>query len=390
MHWMARTPLLVTGALLIVVMHMECVRAQSIPSTSTPQMAEDVYKNIQVMRGIPADQVNPAMDLFRVSLGVKGCTYCHLNDGDQFEVDEKPAKQSARRMMQMTRMLNESAFNGNQEVTCYSCHRGSTETVAMPPLITGTESKPASSGGNNKADRQATVEQVLDKYTGAVGGNSLLQGLSSSVIKGTVTDAAGHKSPVEVLAHIPTRRLSLMHLPKGDSFTLYLGSVGWSRSAVEVEEGVFTRNMRKEDIDAARLEDPFYFAGRFKEVFGDLRMDEAENGGLDANVMIGHGQGTTALLVKLYFDKGSGLLVRLIRYEESPYGRVPLQIDYGDYRDVKGLKVPFQWTVTQPGGRRYQYRADDVQINTPIVDSQFAMPSTAGCAPPRCAPPQQN
>ena len=51
-------------------------------------------------------------------------------------------------------------------------------------------------------------------------------------------------------------------------------------------------------------------------------------------------------MATLYFDAESGLLVRQLRYADSPVGRMPTQIDYSDYREVSGVKIPFRWTVT--------------------------------------------
>ena len=74
--------------------------------------------------------------------------------------------------------------------------------------------------------------------------------------------------------------------------------------------------------------------------------------------------------MKLYFDEQSGLLVRLVRYAESPLGRAPTQIDYGDYRDVDGVETPFRWTVAQPDGSS-TIQLEQVQQNVPIEPSDI-------------------
>jgi hypothetical protein len=75
----------------------------------------------------------------------------------------------------------------------------------------------------------------------------------------------------------------------------------------------------------------------------------------------------------LYFSQESALLVRLVRYVETPLGRNPTQIDYADYRDVDGIKVPFRWTLARPGGR-FTIQVDQCQQNVPIDDTKFSMP----------------
>src|SRR5690349_20585317 len=78
--------------------------------------------------------------------------------------------------------------------------------------------------------------------------------------------------------------------------------------------------------------------------------------------------------VRLYFDKKSGLLVRLVRYVNSPLGRNPTQIDYSDYREVAGIRLPFRWTVAQPQGH-FTIQLSEIQVNVPIDDSRFARPA---------------
>jgi photosynthetic reaction center cytochrome c subunit len=89
--------------------------------------------------------------------------------------------------------------------------------------------------------------------------------------------------------------------------------------------------------------------------------------------------------VKFYFDEQSGLLVRLVRYAESPLGLVPTQIDYDDYRKADGVETPFRWTVAQPDGTSTIQLKQIVQ-NIPIDDSRFAYP-TSPVAPPKPAAP---
>ena len=80
--------------------------------------------------------------------------------------------------------------------------------------------------------------------------------------------------------------------------------------------------------------------------------------------------------MKLYFDSTSGLLVRLVRYSDSPVGRNPTQVDYEDYRDVAGVKMPFRWTVTWTDGQTMT-ELTEIQANIPIDASRFARPAPA-------------
>src|SRR5450755_1800251 len=89
--------------------------------------AEQVYKKIEALKGIPADQVHPAMEYITTALGV-GCGYCHVIG--HFDQDDKREKHVARCMIQMTMAMNNTVFDGKREVTCYTCHRGAAKAAS--------------------------------------------------------------------------------------------------------------------------------------------------------------------------------------------------------------------------------------------------------------------
>lgn len=94
------------------------------------KMAEEVFKNIQVLKGLPASRLLGAMNFFARSLGVK-CDHCHIPN--QFEKDEKPTKLAARRMYQLVQLTHKSL--GNTRVSCFMCHRGKDQPESMPAEI---------------------------------------------------------------------------------------------------------------------------------------------------------------------------------------------------------------------------------------------------------------
>src|SRR5882757_11312137 len=96
-----------------------------------PKKVEEQFKNIQTLKGIPADQLIPAMQFITASLGVE-CQFCHVEGA--FEKDDKKPKQTARKMMAMMFAINKDNFEGHREVTCYSCHRGSIDPVETPAV----------------------------------------------------------------------------------------------------------------------------------------------------------------------------------------------------------------------------------------------------------------
>lgn len=97
-----------------------------LPASSKEERAEQKYKNIQLLKGIPSERVMKVMFAFKASLGVD-CTYCHIKD--QFDKDDKPTKQTARKMIQLVRDTNAKLGTATR-VTCFTCHRGSTRPAS--------------------------------------------------------------------------------------------------------------------------------------------------------------------------------------------------------------------------------------------------------------------
>src|SRR5260370_1184490 len=191
-----------------------------------PKLAEEEFKNIQALKGIPAEQVIPSMQFIAASLGVE-CEYCHVAHAN--EKDDKKPKVTARKMINMMMAINKDNFQGKREITCYSCHRGSARPVGTP-IITDEGPRPADEQGKKPEETKAalpTAEQLLDKYLAAIGGPEALQKIMSRVQKGTLTAFGGQRFPAEVYSKAPGKRFSVMHLPGGESVTAFDGNQGW-------------------------------------------------------------------------------------------------------------------------------------------------------------------
>ena len=136
------------------------------------------------------------------------------------------------------------------------------------------------------------------------------------------------------------------------------------------------------------------FPGQIKQILTRLRVSlpttisdlpapssqssKEENAGIgqDRLVDVVQGNGPRDLLVSMYFDHDSGLLLRIIRYSKSPIGRFPTQIDLSDYRDVDGIKMPFRMTFAWMNGRD-AIRLNQVRTNVPIDPEVFGKPAPA-------------
>jgi len=327
----------------------------------TPKTAHDQYKNIEVLKDIPADQLIPAMQFISASLGVE-CEYCHVRGA--FDKDDKKPKVTARKMITMMQAINKDNFDGRREVTCYSCHRGAANPIATP-VITAEESAPAEEAASAEKSALPAAGDLLDKYLAAVGGAPALQKITSRAAKGTAT-FAGQSVAVDVYAKAPDKRLSVMHLKDGDSLTAFDGRQGWLSIPAR------THMMSAAENDAARIDADFYFPIEIKTTYEKFRVEQGEKiDGHDTYLVIGSKEGAPPL--RLYFDTQSGLLVRLVRYAETPLGRNPTQIDYADYRDSDGIKLPFRWTLARPGNR-FTIQLTDLKQNAPIDDAKFAPP----------------
>ena len=357
------------GIVLSLAMALAGARAQSAsPQTSagatSPKLAEEQFKNIQTLKGIPAEQIIPSMQFIAASLGVE-CEYCHVRGS--MEKDDKKPKITARKMMAMMMAINKDNFEGHREVTCFSCHRGAANPVATP-IITDEEGKPAAEEKKPADGKPAlpAAEQLLDKYVAAAGGADALQKITSRVQKGTLTAFGGQHFPVEVYSKAPGKRISIMHLQVGESITAFDGKQGWLGVPNRVHM------MSAAENDAARMDADLYFAAHVKSLYGKFRVDTGEKiDGHDIYLVLARREDQPPL--RLYFDQQSGLLLRLVRYAETPLGRNPTQIDFADYRDADGVKVPFRWTLARPGNR-FTIQVDDLQQNVPIDDEKFAPP----------------
>ena len=334
----------------------------AVRSNADSEMAEQVFKNIQVLKGVPADQVIPAMQFIAASLGVE-CEFCHVKNA--FEKDDKDEKVTARKMMQMMFTANKETFEGKREVTCYTCHRGSTDPVGTP-VILESEPKPATEVAAVPSENLPKADQLIDKYVEALGGKDAIQKITSRVEKGTLT-AGEMKAPVDVYAKAPDKRIAIVHMPGGDTSTAFDGHVGWLSSP-----GRPTREMSAAETDNVRMDAELFFAADLKQLFQSFRVRSQEKiGDREVYVIFAFNEGKPP--VKFYFDAQSGLLVRLVRLVDTPLGSNPTQIDFADYRDAGGVKVPYRWTIARPSGR-FTIQIEELHQNVPVDDSKFIMP----------------
>jgi photosynthetic reaction center cytochrome c subunit len=353
-------------------------------SAQKPQMSEDAFKNIQVLRGIPVKEFMDTMGFFAASLGLN-CTDCHgsesAGDWSKYAADN-PLKDMARRMVVTMNAINKADFGGTRSVTCYTCHRGSSLPKVIPSLAEQNSAPPPEDPDEIESLPAAaqgpapSADQILDRYIQAVGGTQQLAKLKSFSAKGTYQgfDTDFGKVPVDVFAaSAPYRRATVIHLDYGDSTATYDGQEAWAAAPSAVAP-VPVIPLLGGYLEGAKVDAQISFPGQIKQDLKNWRVGFPEISIDNHPAQIVEGTTPGGIRVKLYFDKQSGLLVRQVRYINTAVGITPSHIEYSDYRDVAGVKMPFHWTVTWVDGNS-TFELSDIQPNTQIAASKFAKPA---------------
>ena len=344
-----------------------------------PPMAEEVFKNIQVLKGIPVDQFMGTMGFFSSSLGLN-CTDCHSYDsgGDWAKyADDTPLKRRARLMVTMMQKINEENFGGRQMVTCNTCHRGVTNPSVMPSIDQLYGTPPPDEPGDPivQAQGQPTAESIIDKYIAAVGGAQKVAAFTSFTGTGTYRGYDdSEETPLEIAATSNGQYYTAAHPASGPHITTFDGRAAWY-AAPPTDRPFPLIALTGLEMDGIRLQAQLFFPAQVKGALRNLRSGfGTEINDRPVNVIQGNlGMGGVATLC---FDAQTGLLVRMLRYGPSPVGRIVTRVDYSDYRDVgnTGVKMPFKWTMSWLDGRNV-YSLMSVQPNVRIDAARFAKPA---------------
>jgi len=346
-----------------------------------PQMAENVFKNVQVLKGIPVNQFMDTMGFFSAAVGLN-CTGCHvaesLQDWSKF-AEDIPRKRMARTMIQMVNTFNKTGFGGRRALTCWTCHRGTQAPEVIPSLAAQYTIPPEDANQIEivpDAPKEPTADQILDKYIQALGGAQRLAGLTSFVAKGTLEgyDTYHMKVPAELYAKAPGQRSMIYHTQNGDATSVFDGRSGWV-AAVDKPLPLLPL-LPGAELDGARLDADLGFPGGIKTALSQWRIGFPMTTIDDRAVNIIQGTGAGGTRFKLFFDVASGLLTRQVRYADTPVGMVPTQVDYSDYREVAGVKMPFHLVVTWTDGQS-TVQFDEVKPNVAIDAAKFAKPAPA-------------
>jgi hypothetical protein len=317
------------------------------------------------------------MGMFSASLSLN-CIDCHVPQSvgswDKF-ADETPLKVKTRQMLRMVNDINKNNFSGVRSVTCYTCHRGDTRPKILPNLA--AQYAPLVEDANEVVmvpiPSGPTADQVFDKYIQALGGAQRLAALTSYAGKGTHIGFETEQTvvPMELYAKAPAQRAMVVKMAVGDNVRVWDGRTAWIAGS---DKPLPLMSLTGGNLEGAKLDGILMFPAQLKGAYSNWRVSATE---IDGKLMrVAQGTNPRQPPVNFYFDNATGLLVRVLRLVDTAVGRVPTQVDYSDYREVAGVKIPFKWTVTWTNGQSTS-TLTEVQANVSIDAARFGRPAPA-------------
>ena len=364
---------------LTVVSHTKEVRNVAAPqSAQAAKPVEQTFKNIQVLKGLRESELYRVMNFMAVSIG-KQCTFCHVIKGKDpktgqniwaWESDEKPEKQTGRRMLQMVLLINGSNkvdFTQNS-VTCFTCHRGQTTTVGLPSMPLA---KSGHEGMNDPIPpapvprTRPSVENIIAQYIQAIGPNA--SSTKTLFMKGTRVASQNRNVPNEITLSSPDKLLSVSTTPQGSVRQILAGDNGW------ILNGSNLRTLSPTEVAEATRSLQTLFG--VVKVTHSPEMQLAGIEKIDGRDMWVVAISTPERRVTYDFDAETGLLRRRTTIIHTVALPIPEQIDFEDYRDVDGVKLPF--TIRSSGIDTYDSWTrtfTEIRRNVAVDDSLFAQP----------------
>jgi photosynthetic reaction center cytochrome c subunit len=377
--------------------------------------ADQFYKKIEALKGIPADQIHPAMEYITTALGV-GCGYCHVIG--HFDQDDKREKHVARSMIQMTMALNQTVFDGKREITCYTCHRGAAkaagtllltgdkaptdpagmelfpalaltnytniESAMAPSKAPATVAAPGAPAPKPAAAPEPlpSVADVFGKYEQALGGEAAISKVTSLSFKGTADmlvppppGPPGTPPAPPAMGTVPAEHyvkgvkgVATVVFPGRPPVSMgFDGTIAWHNTPIREDTGDELRLL-------VELGERFP-ALNFREEHTNVQVDAAEKiGDRDTYRVVGTRKEGFPVIDRINFDAQTGLLVRTYTTMQSVIGSFPEEVYFEDYRDVSGVKVAFTNRVVSAEGNR-TLKWSEVNANAPVDDAKFTKPS---------------
>jgi hypothetical protein len=315
--------------------------ASAVPEAAAQQPGSAGAKrpNLRVLQALPESQLFPLMNLLAESLGVR-CDYCHVQatpnlaktpsnvGGWVWDSDDKASKRTAREMMRMVIDLNAGAFKEKSPITCYTCHRGSTRPVRTPPM-------PPAAGAATTAVAVPlpSADRVWTAYVNAVGHLDPVAPGTGTVISGWDDRPEGRYGKVEIIIAGTDRYRATLSTSENTSALGLDGETGWAAT-----------NDRVQPLSGSDLGRLRRIAMRYRPVKdrpADLEVIGIERVA-DHDAYVATARIDPSTTWTLYFDVVTGLLRREMTTTETVLLPLQEQVDYEDYRDVGGVRMPFR------------------------------------------------
>jgi hypothetical protein len=344
---------------------------------------EQVRKNIQVLKGLPDSQLFLLMNFVGGSLGVN-CDHCHVKgeknpqtgeDTWVWERDDKKEKALARDMMRMVLELNRTRFNREAVVSCYTCHRGSTRPERLAPL------PPRDYYGEALHPQPKrvlpTAQEVISKYFSAVGANRQDILAQAIVMRGTVerVERAKASGPTEIVFKHPNKTRMTETLTSGVVTRGWNGATAWIQTSKAVSQVAGeSLNAMKATPTTTIVSDGLFSPIKISDsanratLTGVARINDRET----YRVMIEDGSTRS---IQLFFDVESGLLLRRVNVTNTMLGPLNVQWDFSEYRDVRGIKLPFFIRTSDVSSYDTVVRRfTEIKIDPSLNESVFDVP----------------
>lgn len=287
--------------------------------------------------------------------------------------DDKETKRIARKMMKMVMQANAKTFHGEPQISCYTCHQGKAIPQGAPSFPVALKLMPPPGApplpSPNATPPLPTADEVLDKYTNAIGGPAAIEKIKSAVIHGSVANASGSTGTFEADQIAPDKGYDIMTTQRGTRVRVLNRQKGWEKTAFGVNE------LAGQQLQDAKLSLALYGNLNLKDQFTKFEVagtDKIDN----HDVYVVKTTRPDQKRERLYFDSESGLLLRRVTEMNSKVGVIPEATDFDDYREVEGVKLPgtIRLSAIDTQNPISTRKIEKIEFNTSIDNSKFDKP----------------
>ena len=385
------------------------IRAQQPPAAQAAApngpLAPEKFKNIQVLKEVPADQLDLLMRYFTAATGFQ-CQTCHARDQAtgvfRYEEDTR-AKSTARNMIRMVQNVNANRDQFGVTINCGTCHQGRNRPAGLQPAVmmtaeqlaalaaapppagavpppasaappAGAAPPPGAAGqpGTGRGNAGPPIDEVLNKYLDALGGRPSLEKLQSRVTTGTFV-TRGNVSVPFTIEEKGSKYRETAQLASGAQIIGFDGQAGWllagANAAIDLA-GFPLKLLTR----LAELTRPLTFKDRYQNLQSTTARLTLSPGATPIDTNMIQGVPSPNVTERFYFDAGSGLLVRRQITTRTPLNGSLLEtFDYSMYRAVNGVMMAH--TIKRNNWASLDtFTITDIKTNIAIDDSRFMKP----------------